>query len=130
MKKELKHDYLKFLNFIVLAITITILFSFIKSFDFFKEQEEKSIALNQELVKFNDELIKKYNLDLSKDEAILEQKHELKINATILKELSRNKKFARNEFYFYIILILVVVLIKIMSVIQKKVDKLKIELGE
>ncbi len=128
MRKKLKHDYLSFLKFIILIIIILMGINILNSFDFFKNQEEKSIQLNQELIDYNNNLIKEYKIDLTNNEKLKEKKYDLNFKNSVLKAESSNMSLARNNFYLYIASFILIILFKSIQLLENRINKLKTEI--
>lgn len=128
MRKELKHDYLSFLRFIIFIIIILVGINILNSFDFFKNQEEKSIQLNQELIDYNNNLIKEYKIDLTNNEKLKEKKYDLNFKNSVLKAESSNMSLARNNFYLYIASFILIILFKSIQHLENRINKLKTEI--
>lgn len=128
MRKELKHDYLSFLRFIIFIIIILVSINILNSFDFFKNQEEKSIQLNQELIDYNNNLIKEYKIDLTNNEKLKEKKFDLNFKNSVLKAESSNMSLARNNFYLYIVSFILIILFKSIQLLENRINKLKTEI--
>lgn len=128
MRKELKHDYLSFLRFIIFIIIILVGINILNSFDFFKNQEEKSIQLNQELIDYNNNLIKEYKIDLTNNEKLKEKKFDLNFKNSVLKAESSNMSLARNNFYIYIASFILIILFKSIQHLENRINKLKTEI--
>ncbi|WP_445458045.1 hypothetical protein [Flavobacterium sp. HNIBRBA15423] len=128
MRKELKHDYLSFLRFIIFIIIILVGINILNSFDFFKNQEEKSLQLNQELIDYNNNLIKEYKIDLTNNEKLKEKKYDLNFKNSVLKAESSNMSLARNNFYLYIASFILIILFKSIQLLENRINKLKTEI--